>query len=161
MMSDVEIVMGAYPRIHAACRAGRVHDEGGQVALTAHQARIVSYLDESDPVMVTELADYMGVTPSTMSLNLKRLETAGFISRSRDPADRRVMNVRLTAVGARVRDRLTMLDADRVDSMLRRLRPPERRMAVEGLALLAEASDALVARSDEYVRSLTGEEDSG
>jgi DNA-binding MarR family transcriptional regulator len=161
MMSDVEIVMGAYPRIHSACRARRVRDESGGATLTAHQARIVSYLDESDPVMVTELADYMGVTPSTMSLNLKRLEAAGFITRSRDPADRRVMNVRLTAVGARVRDRLRMLDADRVDAMLRGLRPPDRRLAVEGLARLADAADALVARGDEYVRSLTGDEDSG
>ena len=157
MISDVEIVMGAYPRIRSACRARRVRDEGGEGALTAHQARIVSYLDASDPVMVTELAEYMGVTPSTMSLNLKRLETAGFILRSRDPDDRRVVNVRLTESGRRVRDRLTMLDADRVDAMLRGLRPPERRRAVEGLALLADAADALVARGDQYIRSLTGE----
>ena len=158
-MSNVGIILGAYPRIQFACRAREVRDPGGGGVLSEHQARICSHLDADDPVMVTELAEYMGVTASTMSLNLTRLEGAGFISRERDPEDRRVMNVRLTESGERIRDSLTVLDPDRVDAMLQRLRPEDRRRAVEGLALLADAADALVARRDEYVRSLTGRDD--
>ncbi len=145
-MSDVEIVLSAFPRLHFACRAREVRDVVGGGVLTEHQARILSHLDAADPTMVTELADYMGVTPSTMSLNLKRLRDAGFVCRERDPEDRRVMNVRLTEAGERIRDALTVLDPERVHAMLRGLRPEDRRWAVRGLALLAEAADALVAR---------------
>jgi hypothetical protein len=66
------------------------------------------------------------------------------------------VNVRLTADGARLRDRVSVLDPERVDALLRAMRADDRRRAVEGLALLAEAADALVARTDDYVASLTG-----
>lgn len=155
-MSDISIVLGAYPRILFACRARRVRDPVLGKHLTEHQGRILSHLDVDDPTMVTELAEYMGVTPSTMSLNLKRLEGGGFITRVRDPEDRRVMNVVLTAAGKRMSDATTLLDPDRVDAMLRGLRPDERRRALDGLAILAEAADRLVARNREYVHSLTG-----
>lgn len=92
--------------------------------------------------MVTELADHMGVTPSTMSLNLKRLREAGLVTRERDPDDRRVMNVRLTPEGLHARTALSALDPDRVDAMLRRLGPEARRQALLGLRLLAEAASA-------------------
>ena len=111
--------------------------------------------------MVTELAEYMGVTPSTMSLNLTRLEKGGFVSRARDPADRRVMNVRLTESGERMRDSATVLDPDLVDAMLSGLRPEDRRRAVDGLAILAGAADSLVARKREYVETLTGSRSGG
>ncbi len=153
-MSNVRIILGAYPRIHFACRAREVRDVGGGGVLSEHQVRICSHLDPDDPVMVTELAEYMGVTASTMSLNLTRLEGAGFIFRERDPEDRRVMNVRLTESGERIRDSRTVLDPGRVDAMLQILGPEDRRRAVEGLAILADAADALVARRDEYARPL-------
>jgi len=93
--------------------------------------------------MVSELAEQMRVTPSTMSVNLKRLRDAGVVSSQRDPDDRRVMNVRLTESGVRARDALSVLDPDRVDAMLRRLGPEARRRAVDGLRLLAEGADEL------------------
>ncbi len=157
-MSDLAIVLGAYPRIHFACRVREVRDAVSGTGLTEHQVRTLGHLGEEDPTMVTELADYMGVTPSTMSLNLKRLEAGGFITRSRDPEDRRVMNVLLTDGGRRMRDSATLLDPDRVDAMLSGLRPDDRRKALEGLVLLAEAADRLVARKKEYVDALTGSE---
>ena len=64
----------------------------------------------------------------------------------RDPEDRRVMNVRLTEAGERARSSVRPLDVDRVDAMLRTLRPEDRRRALEGLTILAEAADALLAR---------------
>ena len=90
--------------------------------------------------MVTELADFLGVTASTMSLNLKRLEGAGLVLRTRDPDDARVMNVLLTPAGAEARDRAQTIDPQRVAAMLDRLRPEERRGAAETLARLADAA---------------------
>jgi DNA-binding MarR family transcriptional regulator len=106
--------------------------------------------------MVGELAEAMGVTASTMSLNLKRLQEGGFVTRSRDPEDRRVMNVVLTERGRRLRDAQSILDPDRVHAMLALMRPDERRRALEGVALLADAADRMVARRGAHAGALAG-----
>ena len=144
MASDVQLVSEMLSRIHFACRA-RVTRVGDGLEVSEHQARILGLLDPDDPAMVSELAEAMGVTASTMSLNLKRLEERGLITRQRDPADRRVMNVRLSGYGAEVREGLGELDVARVDAVLRALGREERRLALRGLLVLAEAADAVVA----------------
>ncbi|MGD2044621.1 MAG: MarR family transcriptional regulator [Gemmatimonadota bacterium] len=143
-MSDLQTILWALPRIHDACRARTLPGSEGAPEVTEHQVRILSQLDARDPTMVTELADFMRVTPSTMSLNLKRLREAGLVRSERDPSDRRVMNVRLTEEGVRVRDALSALDPARVDAILRSMGPEGRARAVVGLRLLAEAADALM-----------------
>lgn len=140
MSDDVDLALYALPRIYHACKRRNTGDAATGEVASEHQARILSHLDAFDPTMVTELAEYMGVTPSTMSLNLTRLQEAGLVSRERDPDDGRVMNVRLTEAGQKVRDGRSVLDADRVEAMLRRLRPEDRRQAVRGLSALAAAA---------------------
>lgn len=158
VMSDVETVLAAYPRISFACRPRHVRDPDSGEAISAHQASVLSHLDEHDPTMVGELAEHLGVTASTMSLTLKRLERDGYVRRDRDPADRRVMNVRLTAAGARVRDAHTVLDPALVVRMLAGMDAERRRDAVHGLRLLAEAADALVRSRRRDVEARIGEE---
>lgn len=155
-MSDLGLVLGALPRIHEALRTRGYRDASSGIELSEHQLRILANLDDRDPSMVGELAEHMGVTPSTMSLNLKRLERDGFVSRTRDPADRRAMNVRLTEAGRRARDSVALVDRDRVDVMLGLLRPDERRRALDGLAVFAEGADRLLALGVEHVDALTG-----
>jgi DNA-binding MarR family transcriptional regulator len=145
MTSELDIVLQTLPRIHFACRARGGTDPATGRQVSEHQARILGMLDEHDPAMVTELAEALGVTPSTMSLNLKRLEVNGLVTRKRDPADRRVMNVLLSPTGARVVEGLEELDVARVDRLLRSLRLEERRVALQGLVVLADAADALTA----------------
>ena len=94
-MSNIEDVLSAYRRIRFACRPRVAVDATTGARLTGHQANLLGHLDAEDPSMVSELAEHAGVTLSTMSLTLKRLEAAGFVRRDRDPADRRVTNVRL------------------------------------------------------------------
>ena len=152
-MSQLHAVLSAYPRIHFACHPRHVREPDAEGGVTAKQADILAHLDDVDPAMVGELADHLGVTDSTMSLNLTRLEDAGYVRRDRDPADRRVMNVRLTEAGVAVRDARRMLDPLRVDAMLRLLSVEERERAVEGLRLLARAADDLVRRGPGAART--------
>lgn len=154
-MSDLDVLLAALPRVHDALRTRTYRDVASGVRLSEHQLRILGILDDRDPSMVGELAEHMGVTPSTMSLNLKRLEKGGFVTRDRDPADRRVMNVRLTDAGRRARDAVTLVDPDRADALLRLMRPGERRRALDGVAALADAADRLLSRGAEHVAALT------
>ncbi len=155
-MADLDLVLSALPRIRYACRARRAPGAPQDASVSAHQAVVLSQLDDADPTMVGELAEHLGVTPSTMSLTLKRLEETGHVRRDRDPADRRVVNVRLTDAGVRVRDARTELDPERVDRMLSLLPAPRRREALRGLAWLAEAADALVRRGRAAVEAQLG-----
>ena len=156
-MSDVDFVLHAMPRIADLLRI-RSWDRGrGRGQVTEHQIRLLRQLDHTDPVMVGELAEYLGVTPSTMSLNLKRLEEAGLVTRSRAPEDRRAMNVLLTAEGTALRDSVPAMDPARVDALLTSMRPDDRERAMTGLSLLAEAATRLDADHARYVSALAGD----
>jgi DNA-binding MarR family transcriptional regulator len=95
-----------------------------------------------DATSVTDLAAHMGVTPATMSLAIDRLERRGYVARGRDPKDGRRVGLRLTAAGVRVRDAKSVLDPARVRQVLDQLSAADRARALEGLRLLAGASDA-------------------
>ncbi len=141
---DVGAVLRHYPRIYFACHTRHVPDPSTGQVLSRHQASILSHLDEVDATSMTELAEHMGVTPSTMSLAIKRLERQGFVRRKRDTRDRRVVQLRLTSAGVRVRDAQSVLDPGRVAAVLDRLEGSERQIALRGLAILARAADEMV-----------------
>lgn len=155
--SDADVVRDGILALVEACRTTRAADPEDRTEVSGHQARILRQLDDLDPTMVGELADFFGVTPSTMSLNLKRLEEAGCVRRSRDPDDRRVINVRLTSKGRRIKVATAPVDVGKVDALLRSLRPEERSRAVDGVRLLVEGTHRVAARAEEYIDALTGE----
>lgn len=68
------------------------------------------------------------------------MRNKGYVTRSRDAADRRVVSLRLTAAGARLRDSQSVLDPKRVKAMILKLLPEDRQDAGRGLALLARAA---------------------
>jgi DNA-binding MarR family transcriptional regulator len=155
-VADLDTALHALPRILSACRARGIRIPRG-AKISSRQAEILGYLDQEDPAMVGELADHAGVTASTMSLTLTRMEEGGWIRRERDPVDRRVMNVRLTEAGGRLKEAVSLLDPERVHDMLHMMRPPDRGLALRGLALLAEAADALVRRGRHDIAARIGE----
>ena len=139
---DVRDVLEAYPRIYFACHTRHVRDPQTGAELSAHQASILDHLDEVDPMSVTDLAGHMGVTVATMSLAIDRLEDKAYVQRARDPKDRRRVMLRVTAAGVRVREARSVLDPVRVEGVLAELSAADRVTALQGLALLARASNA-------------------
>ena len=132
--------MELYPKIFFACHRRHVRDERTRQVLSAHQASIIDHLDDVEPIGLTALAQHMGVTPSTMSLSIDRLERGGYVRRGRDRGDGRKVNLLLTAAGVRIKEKQSVLDAQAVTSLLSRLSAANRAAAIEGLALLAEAA---------------------
>ena len=153
-MSDVARLLAGLTRLGERLRAPPKAATAGSGSVTANQRRILAELDEDDPVMVTELADVLGVTASTMSLNLKRLVDEGLVVRQRDPADRRVMNVRLTAAGSGARGHGDGFDRARAAAVLGRLRSDQRQRVVDAVLLLADSADAVSALDATYLRGL-------
>ena len=150
-MADYEILLDVVARIRRACRPRFAQDPQGGARVSSHQGRILAFLDAEDPSMVGELAEHLGVTPSTMSLTLKRMAEAGYVRRDRDPLDRRVMNVRLTEAGVRARDARRELDPARLDRLLGLLEPGARPGTLRALVMLGDAADRLLRREREDV----------
>ena len=137
----VRQLLAAYPRIYFACHTRHVRDPGTGEALSAHQASILDHLDEIEPTSVTELAGHMGVTAATMSLAIDRLERRNYVRRDRDPRDRRRVLLRVTPAGVRLREAKSVLDPVRVEQVLSHLSESDRNAALNGLELLARASE--------------------
>jgi DNA-binding MarR family transcriptional regulator len=147
-------VLELYPRIFHACHSTHVRDPKTLETISAHQARVLDHLDDAEPTSLMGLARHMGVSASTMSLTVERLVRRGYVTRSRDAGDRRVVNLTLTVAGARLRDAQSVLDPTRVTSMILKLSPEDRQDAVRGLALLARAaSEEMHNRSSKTARS--------
>jgi MarR family transcriptional regulator, organic hydroperoxide resistance regulator len=139
-----DAIIRLYPRIYFATHTRHVRDPQSTRLLSRHQASVLDHLDEHDPTTLNDLAAHMGVTASTMSLTVDRLERKGYVVRLRDVADRRRVQVRLTAAGVRVREATSVLDPRRVEALLERLDAAERGAAIHGLALLARAAESVM-----------------
>ena len=137
----VRALLDAYPRIYFACHTRHVRDPATGDDVSAHQASILDHLDEVDPLSMTDLADHMGVTVATMSLAIDRLERRRYVRRDRDPQDRRRVLLRVTPAGVRLREAKSVLDPMRVEQVLAQLSAADRETALNGLNLLARASE--------------------
>ena len=133
-------VLECYPQVFFACHRRHMRDEGTGQTLSSHQASVLDHLDADVPMHLHELAAHLGVTPSTMSLTIDRLERGGFVRRSQDGQDARRVNLRLTKAGLRIKQQQKVLEPDLVTAMLERLKGDERDAALRGLELLAKAA---------------------
>jgi MarR family transcriptional regulator, organic hydroperoxide resistance regulator len=141
----VATVLECYPKIFFACHQSHVTDEKNKRVLSSRQASVLDHLDPVDPTHLHELASHLGVTPSTMSLMIDRLERGGYVRRSRDSRDARRVNLYLTWAGERIKSQQKILAPKLVQAMLRRLSANERASALAGLQTLARAATELVA----------------
>jgi DNA-binding MarR family transcriptional regulator len=97
---------------------------------------------------VGELAQRLGVTPATISIQLARLVRLRLVVREADPGDGRRVRIRLSESGARMRNLRSLLDPERVRAALARLEEKERDAAIAGLRALAAAATALSQNAD-------------
>jgi MarR family transcriptional regulator, organic hydroperoxide resistance regulator len=140
MQDLVRQLMTYYPQVYFACHTRHVRDLRSNITLSAHQASVLDHLDEIEPTNLRTLAAHMGVTPSTMSITINRLVRQRYVARKKDDRDARQIKLLLTPAGVRVKSQKSVLDPARVKTVLDQLLPAERRRALEGLGLLAQAS---------------------
>jgi len=74
------------------------------LGITYPQYLVLHALWEQDGRTIGEIADRLGLESSTITPLVKRLESAGFLARARNPDDERQVLVRLTKRGREIRD---------------------------------------------------------
>lgn len=98
---DDKLCFALYAASHAFTRVYKpLLDE---IGLTYPQYLVMVCLWEQDDRTVGSIGEKLGLESSTLTPLLKRLEALGHLSRSRDPADERVVRIRLTAKGQALR----------------------------------------------------------
>src|SRR5580704_3169021 len=107
------------------------------LSLTA--AATLATLERSGPSRLTSLAAREGVTQPAMTQLIARLQESGLVRRTADPADGRVVQVRLTDEGRATLARRRAVRAERLAEVLARLSPAEQ----AALAAALPAIDAL------------------
>ncbi|HVT74741.1 MAG TPA: MarR family transcriptional regulator [Lacunisphaera sp.] len=112
----------------------------------SHHPRAAKLLGAEDccgPRTPAELADAAGVTRATMTGLVDTLERDGFVTREPDPADRRMMSVRLTAKGDKFLQDLLPGHFKVTASVMSSLTEAERRTLVELLVKVQQNVAAL------------------
>src|ERR1051325_6518120 len=112
--SDVETVLECYPQIYFACHRRHVRDPQTRAILSAHQASVLDHLDDVESTSLLQLAKHMGVTASTMSLTVDRLERGGYVTRERSESDKRRVDLRLTPAGVGIKRQQKVLEPELV-----------------------------------------------
>lgn len=102
---DNQLCFAVYSTAHAFNRLYKpILDDLG---LTYPQYLVMLVLWEGDGVTVKDIGERLHLDSGTLTPLLKRLEAAGLIGRSRDPADERQVRIALTAAGTALRQRAT------------------------------------------------------
>jgi DNA-binding MarR family transcriptional regulator len=138
------LLIELYPKVFSACHDRHVGSGPKKLRLTTQQEMILGHLDEGYGMSVNRLAEHMGVTPSTMSLAIDRLESKGLVRRRRDSRDRRSVKVTLTKEGLKVRSAQDVLSPLRVEALLSELGSEELEHSLYGLWLLGQAAQRLI-----------------
>jgi DNA-binding MarR family transcriptional regulator len=107
--------------------------------MTVAQAATLELLTLTGPSRLGELGRRLGISASTLSRNLSRLEERGLVETFPDPADRRASLARLTAAGRKAASSVERQEVRFAESVLEQLPASRRREVTESLDTLLGA----------------------
>ncbi|MPY87010.1 MAG: MarR family transcriptional regulator [Luteitalea sp.] len=109
-----------------------------RAGLTGPQVTVMACLVSKGPVTLTELSRVLGMSHSTVSGIVDRLQARGLVRRSQDTADRRRTRIMVTETVTRYVGQLEAGPFGRLTTALEQARPDQRRAISKGLRLLQE-----------------------
>jgi DNA-binding MarR family transcriptional regulator len=144
MEDELLAIQQLYPQVFHACHVRHARSRRtNRFRVSERDQALLAHLSLRHGRKASDLARHFGVGLPTLSEAVKRLERAGYAERERSGADRRAVQIKLTARGTEALRGTSVLDDGRLARVLAHLTPKERRTAVAGLALLARACGAL------------------
>ena len=136
----VDSIVGELHRMIGSLRCagtGRMVKAG--ISMT--HLHILWVLEHHGDLTMSRLAEMLDVSFSNATGLIDRMEERGLVERVRVPDDRRVVIVRASADGARIRDEIEALKQDRMRAILGRLGPDQ---LTRVLAALGDLQGAVV-----------------
>ena len=102
-----QLCFALYAATHSLTRAYRTSLE--PLGITYTQYLVLLVLWETDGISVGKIAQRLELDSATLTPMLKRLETAGFISRIRNHKDERVVEIKLTDTGNKLQHEIAQV----------------------------------------------------
>ncbi|EWT07392.1 MarR family transcriptional regulator [Intrasporangium chromatireducens Q5-1] len=137
--------------LRAAARLNRWASQAAAFDVPYAQARLLALIDEMQPVRISALAEADHSSQPTVTTQVQRMETAGWVLRQTDPDDARATLVSLSPAGAQALDEVRAARAQVLDPALDRLDGPalERvHAAVSVMTELLELASSTASRKD-------------
>lgn len=130
-----------YQLAQATIVTDHVFDEkvGARGGLRRVEFTLLALVQANPDVTARQLARALAVTPPNVAIWLDRLESRGWIGRTKSTADARVQHIRLTRAGAALVDRASQQLLEAEQAALSTLSAAERAMLVELLHKVALA----------------------
>ncbi|WP_067896219.1 MarR family winged helix-turn-helix transcriptional regulator [Nocardia vaccinii] len=141
--SGRDIARAAGPVGYALALAARAHRADltqrlAQLGLHPGQELIVVDLHENPESTQAELVERMGIEQPTIAKTISRMERSGFVERTHDDSDRRVIRLRLSARGQQAVEAVRVAWRDAEIVVTSGLSGAERRQLVSLLQRIAE-----------------------
>jgi DNA-binding MarR family transcriptional regulator len=140
MVDEVFEIQRLYPQIYLACHNDHVRAASTSWRISSQDASVLVHLDRNAGIRPSALAKHLAVAPSTLSATISRLEKLGYLSSKPAESDKRQRELRLTERGGEAIAATSVLNAERVRAIIKKLTTAERRAVVRGLGLLARAA---------------------
>ncbi|MBU0672628.1 MAG: MarR family transcriptional regulator [Candidatus Margulisbacteria bacterium] len=105
--------------------------------ITIQQFIVMTYIYQKSSPKMTDLAEELGVTVGNMTAMVERLVKQGYLIRSGDSQDRRVVRISLTAKGKRVLNKVKELKQKKMRFIINKI-------TVEDRAVLGEIIHKLI-----------------
>jgi DNA-binding MarR family transcriptional regulator len=117
----------------------------GSYGLTPHGLAVLGYLEHGSALTQRELARRCGVAPSTLNHTVDHLVRSGWVERTRDTSDRRLVRLALTETGHRQLQQVREAADRQIEPLFDHLPPSDeaavRRFLLETVARLQELED--------------------
>ncbi len=107
--------------------------------MTVAQAATLEVLRTEGAMRLGTLGRRLGISPSTLTRNLQRLQARGFLTRLPDPDDTRASRVSLSDAGRRAAARIVRQEESFAMTILERFRPGRSRAALTSMEELLAA----------------------
>ena len=137
MAREADEVAALLRDINRRYRDQPIESDIARSGLTFPQVSTITTLYERGPLSLKELSTELGLSHSTVSGIVDRLERRGLVKRTADSLDRRVTRISVTDdVVGYVQEGMPRGQAGRIEPALRAATRDERRQILEGLTLL-------------------------
>jgi DNA-binding MarR family transcriptional regulator len=122
-------------------RINRLATQQVRLELPYAQARLLSTIDDRGAARISDLAVLDHCSQPTMTSQVRRLEDAGLVSRTTDPADARAVLISITPEGVATLARVRTDRGAAIDPYLERLGNADRQTLVDAVRVMQRLLD--------------------
>jgi DNA-binding MarR family transcriptional regulator len=134
-MSVMTSTLGA-DLLWVVARINRLATQRARLPLPYAQARLLSTIEDQGAARISDLAALDHCSQPTMTTQVRRLEDAGLVSRTVDPADARAVLIQITPKGVETLRQVRVDRSAAVDPYLERLDATDRQTLSEAIRVL-------------------------